>query len=788
MHSTIRFMLRVWLAASIAMLASVAQAAITSVTPTSNFSASPTTGATASIRVTWTAPDNTAGPMIAFLCSDIDQPDPPSRILPNVSCAPDGIGTPADAHIGPANVTYNSAPGVSPFIDVIDNESAATVQRALQIAIARNQPQGQRHFWLIQQFQSGWALAKFIIVEGPTGSPAVTLSNTLLNFGNVQVGSTGGPLQFTLTNSGNAPLTIANVQVAPPFASTNGCGTTVPAGGSCIFNVTFTPTAIGAATQTLLIATNAAGSPQSVTLQGSGIPVPVAGPALAPTSLNFQNQQINTTSSPQMITLANAGTAPLNNITIAIAGAQGSEFAQTNNCPSSLGPNSSCAILIRFTPTALGGRSATLTVTTAAGTVTAPLAGTGTAVPVVNPSGLIIDVSPKNVPVNVDRPSSANVRYTFGPNVTAVDTVGAFFCSALTTPLPPSGATGTNPCGPGDIIAAYRPPTDQGSVQTSRNGPFLQSIRETIAIPGPVARAVYLRARESGGSPVFYFVRQFTPTVFAVVQLTLAGNMANQPLAMTDVRLAFRKGNAELPLTFVRRNETPPQLDATLYYTGSGMLRGRWEVVAPGDVEPAAEDLVPEASLPFALRGSQRRYQVIDRFQVYLPATGKYVLPGPDPAKLPVANDGQYRVLLRLEAEPAIGGDDPLLLNGGAAPFPLPTLRYFVGSIGGIPGGGTVQAIVLERPFNGQTIARDQVPQFRWRDVIGASVYRVEIQQDNGEVLLSALVRAGVGTYRAPPFVRDRASADRQRWRVTAVDIDGTLVGQSAWREMRIEK
>jgi len=341
---------------------------------------------------------------------------------------------------------------------------------------------------------------------------------------------------------------------------------------------------------------------------------------------------------------------------------------------------------------------------------------------------------------------------------------------------------------PGDIIAAYRPPSDQGSVQTSRNGPFLTSIRETIGIPGPVARSVYLRSRENGGSPLFYFVRQFTPTVFAVVPLTLAGNMANQPLAMTDVRVAFRKGNAELPLTFVRRNETPPPVEATMYYTGSGILRGRWEVVAPGDVEPTADDLVPEASLPFALRGTQRRYQVVDRFQVYLPATGKFVLPGPDVSKLPVINDGQYRILLRLEAQPAIGGDDPLLLNGGSAPFPLPTLRYFVGSIGGIPGGGTVQAIVLERPFNGQTVPRDQVPQFRWRDVIGASVYRVEIQQDNGDVLLSALVRAGVGTYRAPPLVRDRAQSERQRWRVTAVDIDGTLVGQSAWRELRLEK
>ncbi|MDQ6621179.1 MAG: choice-of-anchor D domain-containing protein [Pseudomonadota bacterium] len=792
MNHMIRRMLGTWVAALLALATPcMVQAAVTSVTVQSGGTASPVSGASVTLHVLWTAPDNQQGPMTAFLCSDIDQPDPPSRFVPNVSCAPDGIGTPADAHIGPANVTYNSAPGVSPFIDIIDNETASTVQRALQVAIARNQPLGTRHFYLIQQFASGWAVYKYTIQETTTGTPAVQLSNNALNFGNVQVQSTGGPLQFTLTNSGNAALNVTNVQVPAPFAVTNTCGTSVPAGGSCIFNVTFTPTTTGPAQQTLLITTNATGSPHQVTLQGTGIAIPVAGPSLAPSSLNFQNQQIQTPSSPQLITLANVGTAPLNNVVISITGAAQSDFAvQQLTCGTSLAPNSSCGIVIRFTPSAIGARTASLVVTTANGTVTAPLAGTGTVAPVVNPSGLISSVSPLTRSVNTDRPSSFPVTYRFAQNTTAAQAVNAFFCTTLSSPVPSNGVTGTNPCSPGDIIAPYNPDRTQGATPftTVRNGVFLQTSTETVAVPGPVSRFVYLRARENGALPVFYFVRQFSPTAFAVVTLQLSGNMANQPVSMTDVRVAFRKGNAELPLTFVRRNETPPAIEATLYYTGSGILRGRWEVVAPGDFEPTVEDLIPEASLPFAARGSQRRYQLVERFQAYLPATGRFVLPGPDVSKLPVRADGQYRVLLRFEAEPAIGSDEPLFLSGGSAPFPLPTLRYFVGSIGGIPGGGTVQAVVLDRPMNGQTIPANQLPQFRWRDVVGASVYRVEIQQEDGDVLLSALVRAGVGTYRAPPFIRERAKSEIQRWRVTAVDVDGTLVGQSAWREVRVQK
>src|SRR5258708_35801251 len=77
------------------------------------------------------------------------------------------------------------------------------------------------------------------------------------------------------------------------FAQTNDCGTTVAVGASCTFSVTFTPTAIGNRSAAVSITDNATGSPQQVSLAGTGF-----GPmvTLNPTSLSFGNLNVRKTS------------------------------------------------------------------------------------------------------------------------------------------------------------------------------------------------------------------------------------------------------------------------------------------------------------------------------------------------------------------------------------------------------------------------------------------------------------------------------------------------------------
>ncbi|QQS35317.1 MAG: choice-of-anchor D domain-containing protein [Ignavibacteriales bacterium] len=107
--------------------------------------------------------------------------------------------------------------------------------------------------------------------SGFTTAPVFGLSAASLSFGNVSVGGTS-TLPVTVNNTGNAQLTISNI------VSSNGVFTFAPgtfpvniaAGGSQLFNVTFTPTAAGLVSGDLTFTHNAAGSPSVLPLSGTG--------------------------------------------------------------------------------------------------------------------------------------------------------------------------------------------------------------------------------------------------------------------------------------------------------------------------------------------------------------------------------------------------------------------------------------------------------------------------------------------------------------------------------------
>jgi len=100
---------------------------------------------------------------------------------------------------------------------------------------------------------------------------AVNLSPLSLTFPTQYVSTSGLPQTVTLTNTGNAPLTITTVSTtSPDFGQLSSCGNTVAAGTSCSIGVFFDPTASGTRSGALTITDNAAGSPQSVSLSGMG--------------------------------------------------------------------------------------------------------------------------------------------------------------------------------------------------------------------------------------------------------------------------------------------------------------------------------------------------------------------------------------------------------------------------------------------------------------------------------------------------------------------------------------
>ncbi len=101
----------------------------------------------------------------------------------------------------------------------------------------------------------------------------VSLSPTSLSFGTVSVGTSSSPQVITFTNTDGVALRISvSITGTNPadFTETNTCGASVAAKGSCSINVTFRPTATGLRSANVSVADTGGGSPQTVSLSGTG--------------------------------------------------------------------------------------------------------------------------------------------------------------------------------------------------------------------------------------------------------------------------------------------------------------------------------------------------------------------------------------------------------------------------------------------------------------------------------------------------------------------------------------
>lgn len=212
---------------------------------------------------------------------------------------------------------------------------------------------------------------------------AVTLSPASLAFGNQTVGTTSAQKTISLTNSGNAALGISSiVTTGSGFASTHNCAASLAAMASCTINVTFAPSNAVAAAGAVTVTSNAAGSPHTVGLSGTGTaPTPTAPAAtLAPAAVDFGSVTLNTPSATRALSLTNTGNAPLTVAALNVGGVNAGDFSHTHNCPvgGALAAGANCTINSRFTPTAAGARAGTLTLTSnAAGSPAVDLKGTG---------------------------------------------------------------------------------------------------------------------------------------------------------------------------------------------------------------------------------------------------------------------------------------------------------------------------------------------------------------------------------------------------------------------------
>jgi uncharacterized repeat protein (TIGR03803 family) len=147
------------------------------------------------------------------------------------------------------------------------------------------------------------------------------------------------------------------------------------------------------------------------------VPLP---PTLAPSSVNFGNQAIDTSTTARTITIKNVNTGysilDLNGIKVT----GNKDFAITSNaCGPTLTAGMGCKVSVTFTPTALGAESATLNVfDNAPGSPqTVPMSGTGIAQTVVTPLSLTF---PKQKVGTTSQPKNVTLKNNLDTNLTGI--------------------------------------------------------------------------------------------------------------------------------------------------------------------------------------------------------------------------------------------------------------------------------------------------------------------------------------------------------------------------------
>jgi hypothetical protein len=214
----------------------------------------------------------------------------------------------------------------------------------------------------------------------PCIGPMASLLPASYTFNSTNVGDTSpdSPEVFTYTNNTSGTINIASVAIGGTnpgdFSRTTTCGATLAAGASCTASASFTPTALGARSASLVITDDAPGSPHSAALSGTGTGAPPApAVSLSPSAVPFLPRTVGTTSDAVLVTLYNSGDGTLNITSIVATG----DFSRTTTCGATLAAAASCDISVTFTPTAGGVRTGAIMITSDAATSPDPVSLSG---------------------------------------------------------------------------------------------------------------------------------------------------------------------------------------------------------------------------------------------------------------------------------------------------------------------------------------------------------------------------------------------------------------------------
>jgi hypothetical protein len=112
------------------------------------------------------------------------------------------------------------------------------------------------------------------IIELQGVGTVVSVSPAQLSFPPQKVGTKSTPQTVTVTNTSSTAITFSGAVISGPapksYSATNTCGSLIAPGASCTVSVTFAPTTTGTRSAVLNLKDSGGGSPQTVSLSGTG--------------------------------------------------------------------------------------------------------------------------------------------------------------------------------------------------------------------------------------------------------------------------------------------------------------------------------------------------------------------------------------------------------------------------------------------------------------------------------------------------------------------------------------
>jgi Bacterial Ig-like domain (group 2)/Abnormal spindle-like microcephaly-assoc'd, ASPM-SPD-2-Hydin len=451
----------------------------------------------------------------------------------NIALLP-GVTPPTPVSINTVNLTANTQFFInndmqSPAVAPVDTEmDGLTVVLTATAQVNANQT---NHIKLAIADADDFAVDSNVFIEaGSLSSSTLTFNPMSVNFGNQPVNTTSGKQPITVMNTGTAAVNITSIVASAGFGETDNCVGALPASGTCTIQATFTPTSATDFTGTIMVNDDAADSPQSVALSGTGTSV---APTLVSIAVTPATATIGINATQQFTATGTFSDNSTKDVT--------TQSTWTSS-------NTGTATVAAATGLATGVASGTVMITATDGTIK------GTAQLTVGPTLKSIAVTPSTANISVNGKQQFTATGTFSDNSTKDVTTQSTWMSSNTEVATVGGgtglATGVGVGGPVTISATGIGTEISGSAQlTVSNVPFTLTINPPPGgVFGPVAPGgtlpvgVILTAIPGTTGTVTFGCTTSSPTITCLPRPSSLALSPNGPLQVAIVVDTYCKG------------------------------------------------------------------------------------------------------------------------------------------------------------------------------------------------------------------------------------------------------